>query len=179
MRYAILALLALGTAYLLNAWVGDHALAVVTPGGDWEIAATGWGGVWPVLLAGLITGVSVGLIAGSKIGDLVTAWLASSADAAKQQLVAERQQIEAAKAMIDGEIQKAALEGRKEGAERASEAIEAMFAAQDKATWLERRLKATEGRLKGANQKAARMQKKAQLMSRDTAKPEETTGLVR
>ena len=159
--------------YFTNSWVIEHALATLATNGNWEIAAEGWSGMWPPLSVGLLAGLTVGLIVFGKIGDLVSAWLASSADAAKQQLVIERQKIEAAKAMIDGEIQKAALEGRKEGAKRASEAIEAMLAAQDKAAWLERRQKVTEGRLQGARQKAERM-KKALLKRGETPKPAPT-----
>ena len=171
MHYGILAIIIAATGYMIHSWVGGHAIAVMTPKGEWQLDAIGWAGVWPPLMAGLVPGLLLGLFAGSRLGDLVKALFFKTAQAEHLKLVEERQKIEAMKAKLDGELKKAALEGRREGAAMAQEASRARFEAEDKARAMERRLKAQEGRMKGAQQKAARMQKKAQLMGRHAAKP--------
>jgi len=86
-------------------------------------------------------------------------------------LLEERQQIELMKTQMDGLIKKATLAGRKEGAEMTEKASLARFEAEDKVRRLEGRLNTVEGRLKGSQQKAARI-KKTLLTRGHTPKPE-------
>ncbi|MFZ2979744.1 MAG: hypothetical protein WA085_01815, partial [Sphingobium sp.] len=72
---------------------------------------------------------------------------------------------------MDGLIKKATLAGRKEGAAMAERASLARFEAEDKARRQDERNQALEGRLKGSQQKAARI-KKALLTRGDAPKPE-------
>lgn len=166
--------------WLVNGWLAGHAL-VVAVGDKWEIAAQGWGLFLslggPLVAFGLLIGLAVGVPAGSRLLGLLVEKQGEEIDEKREALTAERHRIEAIKAKLDGEILKAAMEGRKEGAGLAAAAQQARFAAEDKVNGLERRQKALEGRLKGAQQKAARLKKKAQLKSPSGAKP--AAGLVR
>lgn len=157
--------------WITQSWVVIHGLVVLTPSGRWEMMGEGWHGVGYLLVFGMIIGLVGGVFVGSGFADLIKSWIASNDDAAREKLLEERQQIESVKTQIDGRIKKAFMDGRKEGAEMAERASLARFAAEDKARRLENRLNAVEGRLKGSQQKAARI-KKTLLTRGDAPKPE-------
>jgi hypothetical protein len=133
--------------------------------------AEGWYGVGYVLIIGIAIGLVAGILVGGKFADLIKSWIASSNDAAREKLLEERQQIEILKTQMDGLIMKATLEGRKEGAAMAEKASLARLEAENNLKRLQIRLNTVEGRLKGAQQKAARIQK-ALLTRGDAPKPE-------
>ena len=160
--------------WLMNGWLAGHALMVAV-GDKWEMAEQGWGLFLsmggPLAVFGLLVGLAVGIPAGSRLLGLLVEKQGREIEASRAALAVERQNLEAAKAALDGQIRQAAAQGRQEGARSAQEATQARYSAEDRAKSMERRQKALEGRLKGAQQKAARMQKKAQLTSRHAAKP--------
>ena len=160
--------------WLMNGWLASHAL-VVAVGDTWETAAQGWGLFLslggPLAAFGLLTGLAVGIPAGSRLLGLLLEKQGAEIEASRKALATERQELEAAKAALDSQVRQAAAQGRQEGARIAQEATEARFSAEDKAKGMERRQRALEGRLKGAQQKAARMQKKAQLTRGNAPKP--------
>lgn len=156
--------------WMTHSWVIAHALAELTPTGKWELVSVGWSSMWPVLLVGLVVGLIVGLVAGSKAGDLVKILVAKGEDAAREKTAKELKEAMALKASLEGKIIQAEQMGRMHGAQIAQEATTARIEAEDKARVMERRLKAMEGRLKGAQQKADRKDK-ALLKSRNAAKP--------
>ena len=175
MPFLILALAAiLGVSlWLVNGWLAGHAL-VVAVGDKWELAAQGWGLFLslggPLAAFGLLIGLAIGIPAGSRLLGLLVEKQGAEVEANRAALAAERQKLEAAKAALDGQIRQAAAQGRQEGAAIAQEATQARFMAEDRAKGMERRQRALEGRLKGAQQKAARKEK-ALLKSRHAAKP--------
>lgn len=170
MGWVILFLLLGLLGWITQSWVIAHGLAVLTPNGHWAMMGEGWHGVGYILIIGLIIGLVAGAFAGSGFSGLIKSWIARNDDAARRELLEERQKIELIKTQMDGLIKKATLEGRQQGAEIADRASLARFEAEDKARRLEGRLNTVEGRLKGSQQKAARI-KKTQLTSRDAAKP--------
>ena len=159
--------------WLMNGWLDGHAL-MVKVGGEWETAAQGWwlflslGG--PLAAFGLLIGLAVGVPAGSRLLGLLIEKQGADVEASRKAIAAERKELEAAKAALDEQMRQAAAQGREEGARIARGANEARFAAEDKAKGMERRQRTLEGRLKGAQQKAARI-KKAQLMRGNAPKP--------
>ena len=170
---ALAALLGI-SLWLISGWLDGHAL-MVSVGDKWEIAAQGWGLFLtlggPLAAAGLLIGLAIGIPAGSRLLGFLVEKQGADVEASRKALAVERQGLEAAKAALDGQIRQAADQGRQEGARIAQEATEARFSAEDKAKGMERRQRALEGRLKGAQQKAARMQKKAQLTRGNAPKP--------
>ena len=171
MGWLILFLLLGLLGWITQSWVVVHGLAVLTPSGHWEMMGEGWHGVGYILIIGLVIGLAAGVFAGSGFADLIKSWITSNDDAAREKLLEERQQIELMKTQMDGLIKKATLAGRKEGAEMAERASLARLEADDKARRLKSRLSTVEGRLKGSQQKAARI-KKTLLTRGDAPKPE-------
>jgi hypothetical protein len=157
--------------WITQSWVITHGLAVLTPSGHWEMMGEGWHGVGYILIIGLIIGLVGGVFAGSGFADLIKSWITSNDDAAREKLLEERQQIELVKTQMDDRIKKAFMDGRKVGAAMAEKASLARFEAEDKARRQDERNQALEGRLKGSQQKAARL-KKTLLTRGDAPKPE-------
>ena len=160
--------------WLMNGWLASHALMVAV-GDKWEMAEQGWGLFLslggPLAAVGLLIGLAIGIPAGSRLLGLLVEKQGADVEASRKALAVERQELEAAKADLDSQVRQAAAQGRQEGARIAQEAAEARFVAEDRAKGMERRQIALEGRLKGAQQKAARMQKKAQLTRGHAPKP--------
>ena len=171
MGWLILFLLLGLLGWITQSWVVVHGLAVLTPSGHWEMMGEGWHGVGYILIIGMVIGLAAGVFAGSGFADLIKSWIASNDATALAKLFEERQQIELMKTQMDGLIKKATLAGRKEGAEMAERASLARFEAEDKARRQDERNQALEGRLKGSQQKAARI-KKTLLTRGDAPKPE-------
>jgi len=149
--------------WLANGWLSSRALAVAI-GNNWEITAQGWGLLLslggPLFSIGLLIGLLAGILAGSKLLGLLTAKQGADIEASRMDLATQWQALEAAKAALDGQIQQAAARGRQDGARIAHEATQAQLAAEERANKMEYRKRILEGRLKGAQQKAARIQKK-------------------
>jgi hypothetical protein len=171
MGWVILFLMLGLLGWITQSWVVAHGLAVLTPSGHWEMMGEGWHGVGYILIIGLIIGLVGGVFAGSGFADLIKSWITSNDDAAREKLLEERQQIELVKTQMDDRIKKAFMDGRKEGAAMAEKASLARFEAEDKARRQDERNQALEGRLKGSQQKAARL-KKTLLTRGDAPKPE-------
>lgn len=170
MHYLILAILAGLLAWATHTWVDARALAVIV-GDKWVINDQGWSGMWPILLAGLIPGLVLGLFAGSGFGHLIEKWIDDGQEATRQKLSADRTQLEAQKSAMDSQIRKAAALARQQAVEDVKTAEIAMLEAQKHAKILQNRINQMEGRLKGAQQRAKRKEK-ALLKSREAAKPE-------
>lgn len=176
MPFLILAFAALlgVSLWLVNGWLAARALVDIS-GDTPRLIAEGWGLFLslggPLAAFGLLIGLAIGIPAGSRLLGLLVEKQGAEIEASRAALIAERQQLEAAKAALDGQIRQAAAQGRQEGAAIAQEATQARFLAEDRAKDMERRQRALEGRLKGAQQKAARMQKKAQLTRGNAPKP--------
>lgn len=154
-------------AYLLNSWATAHALAVLI-GDQWSIQAHGWGGLWPVLavgmLAGAVMGVALGVGLSGKLAEVLAERQSSSADQAQKALQAQRQELAKRQAGIDAEIKKVADERIKSIKEWGEKIAIENEKNKDEILRLQRKTGIIEGRMKGAQQKAARL-KKARLMS--------------
>lgn len=169
MHYVIFTILVAALAYATHTWVDARALAMVV-GDKWVIAGQGWSGLWPILLAGLLPGLVLGLFGGSGFGKLIENWIDDGMDATRQKLAEDRAQLEAQKSALDTQIRNAAAAARQQTADTVKNVEIAMMEAQNQATAQKIRVKHAEGRLKGAQQRAKRKEK-ALLMSRNTAKP--------
>jgi len=170
MHYIILVILVAALAYVTHTWVDARALAMVV-GDKWVISGVGWSGMLPILLAGLIPGLVLGLFAGSGFGKLIEKWIDDGMHATRQGLAEDRANLQSAYANLDYQIKNATDQGRREGAVVAREASQARQIAEGRVSNMERKLNALQGRLRGAQQKAARMRKKAQLTRGDAPKP--------
>ena len=153
-------------AYMANTWVTAHALAV-TAGDSWAIQATGWPALWPVLAVGLLVGAAAGLALGLVLsGKLAEALGDKHTDAAKEAekaLQAQRLELARERAGIDQKIQQVADERIKSIKQWAEKTTLENEKNKDEILRLQRKTGIIEGRMKGAQQKAARI-KKAQLM---------------
>lgn len=154
-------------AYMANTWVTSHALAVAA-GDQWAIQASGWPALWPVLAVGLLAGAAAGLALGLVLsGKLAEALADKRTDAAKEAekaLQAQRLELVKRQAGIDAEIKKVADERIKSIKSWADNLALENEKLKNEVLHLQRKTGIIEGRLKGAQQKAARF-KKARLMS--------------
>lgn len=152
--------------YLLNGWATSHALAVLEAE-KWVIQAEGWEALWQVLAVGVVAGVAAGLALGVVLsGKLAEALADKRTDAAKEAekvLQAQRLDLARERAGIDQKIQQVADERIKSIKEWAEKTALENEKNKDEILRLQRKTGIIEGRMKGAQQKAARI-KKAQLM---------------
>lgn len=170
MHYLILAILAGLLAWATHTWVDARALAVAV-GDKWVIDGQGWSSMWPIIMAGLIPGLVLGLFTGRGFGQLIEKWIDDGMEATRAALAQERQQIEAKKSNLDAQIRKSASAARQQADETIQKAEISVLEARKHASMQERRVEKLEGRLKGAQQRAKRKEK-ALLTSRNAAKPE-------
>ena len=137
--------------YMLNGWVAAHALAVAADG-EWSIQAEGWSGLWPLvevgLLAGLAAGVAIGLVVSGKISQA----LASSKDAALDTARADLAKREQA-------LTQRIIDSTKDSNHKALKYAAETNQVEEKLLHAQRKQRIIEGRLKGAQQKAARIKK--------------------
>ena len=153
-------------AYMANTWVTSHALAVAA-GDQWAIQASGWPALWPVLAVGLLVGAAAGLALGlvlsGKLADALADKRTDAAKEAEKALQAQRLDLARERAGIDQKIQQVADERIKSIKEWAEKTALENEKNKDEILRLQRKTGIIEGRMKGAQQKAARI-KKAQLM---------------
>lgn len=137
--------------YLLNGWATSHALAVLEAD-KWVIQAEGWTGLWPLLTVGLLTGVAVGLAVGlvmsGKIAQAIASGKDTALDAARADL-AKREQT----------LTQHIIHSTKEASDKALKYAAETNQAEEKLLHAQRKQRIIEGRLKGAQQKAARLKK--------------------
>lgn len=166
-----LVIIALGllwlAAYTLHGWVTAHALAVAV-GEQWSIQAQGWAALWPTvaagLLAGAVVGLVIGLVASGRIAEALEDKRSAAVKEAEKALQAQRLELVKRQAGIDAEIKKVADERIKSIKSWADNLALENEKLKDELLHLQRKTGIIEGRLKGAQQKAARF-KKARLMS--------------
>ena len=151
-------------AWLANGWVVAHGVAELVDG-KWALEASGWSAVGVLagafLVIGGIFGGLLGFMAGSRLWrlveeheDLATRLAREQLDAERKKLEAVRRDLERRKWEIDGQVSESIAEARQAGLLRAERAEQAARQAQRKTQGLE-------GRLKGAQQKAVRMKRRA------------------
>lgn len=155
--------------FILNGWVQTHAFAVLTGPHQWEILETGWSSLWVPLAVGALAGLVLFLIISALVSEslhtLITSRLEDALQSEKQALVDLREQLAHREASIDTQIKKitnikiketeSVIEIlQKENIELKNKLHQAAF-KNDKML----------GRMKGAQQKASRIKKKAQLTS--------------
>lgn len=167
----IFLLLALGVssvaAYMAHDWASTHGLAILI-GDTWTMQAKGWPAVWPSisvgLLVGSVVGISLGILLSGRLAQALETKKDEATEQAQKALSKQRQELAAKSARIDAEIKNAitlATAGNQESVEKYKiEAENNRF----KISQLERKIDTLEKRLKGSQQKAARL-KKAQLKS--------------
>lgn len=152
--------------WLLHGWVDSHALAVLV-GDRWNIQAEGWAALWPTLavglLAGLFFGFIVGMLLSEKLGEALSDKRTETAKQAEKELHQQRLELARERAGIDQKIQQVADERIKSIKEWAEKTALENEKNKDEILRLQRKTGIMEGRMKGAQQKAARI-KKAQLM---------------
>lgn len=155
--------------FLLNGWVQTHAFAVLTGPHKWEILDTGWTSLGVPLAVGAVAGLVLCLIISALISEslhtFITSRLEDTLQSEKQALEDLREQLAHREASIDSQIKKitnikiketeSIIEVlQKENIELKNKLYQAAF-KNDKML----------GRMKGAQQKASRIKKKAQLTS--------------
>lgn len=167
----IFLLLALGVssvaAYMAHDWASTHGLAILI-GDTWTMQAKGWPAVWPSisvgLLVGSVVGISLGILLSGRLAQALETKKDEATEQAQKALSKQRQELAAKSAKIDAEIKNAialATAGNQESVEKYK--IEAEN-NRLKISQLERKIDTLEKRLKGSQQKSARL-KKAQLKS--------------
>lgn len=166
----ILIIAALGLAalavYSINAWAVAHALFVLV-GDSWVIQAEGWDALWPPLATGLMAGAAVGLAIGwvafGRLSQVLQENRNEAIQEAEKSLFEQRQELAKKRAGIDFEIQKLVKESTAASSQRAENFSLENEKNKDEVLRLQRKIKIIEGKLKGAQQKAARI--KARLTS--------------
>jgi len=154
-------------AYLANDWASTHGLAILV-GNTWTMQAKGWPAVWLTLgvglLLGILVGISLGILLSGRLAQALEARKDEATEKAQKALSKQRQELAMKSAKMDAEIQNAvavAIAQRQETAKKYRIETESN---RMKALQLERKIDTLEKRLKGSQQKAARL-KKAQLKS--------------
>lgn len=153
--------------WFVDDWTQTHALAQ-TVGTKWIIPHEGWSSLWRLLSVGLLAGAVIGLVCGlalsEKLTKLLTKRKSEAIDTAEKVLSAERQALAKKRSAIDAEIKKNVALLTTASQELAEKSTLAYQKEREKVLNLERKIVSMEGRMKGAQQKAARL-KKAQLKS--------------
>ncbi|SER89027.1 hypothetical protein [Giesbergeria anulus] len=154
-------------AYMVNDWASTHGLAILV-GDTWAMQAKGWPAVWPTisvgLLVGTVLGITIGTVLSGRLAQALEAQKDEATEKAQKALSKQRQELAAKSARIDAEIKNAiaiATANSQEWVE--THRLEAE-SNRIKALQLERKIDTLEKRMKGSQQKAARL-KKAQLKS--------------
>lgn len=137
--------------YMLHSWVTAHALAVAV-GAEWSIQAVGWAGLWPLLSVGLLAGVAMGVAVGLVVSGKIAEAIASGKDAALETARADLAKREQA-------LTQRVIHSTKEANDRALKYAAETNQAEEKLLRAQRKQRIIEGRLKGAQQKAARLKK--------------------
>lgn len=166
-----LVIIALGllwlAAYTLHGWVTAHALAVAV-GEQWSIQAQGWAALWPTvaagLLAGAVVGLVIGLVASGRIAEALEDKRSAAVKEAEKALQAQRLELARERSDVDKKIREVTDERIKSIKSWADNLALENEKLKDELLHLQRKTGIIEGRLKGAQQKAARF-KKARLMS--------------
>lgn len=153
-------------AYMANAWVTGHALAVAA-GDSWAIQATGWPALWPMLAVGLlvgaVAGLALGLVLSGKLAEALSDKRTDAAKEAEKALQAQRLELARERSGIDQKIQQVADERIKSIKQWAENIALENEKNKDEILRLQRKTGIMEGRMKGAQQKASRL--KARLTS--------------
>lgn len=156
----VLVLAALGIAgaagYMANNWAAAHALAIATTNGSWTIQAEGWASLWPTMAMGFVPGAAIGIGLILVVGGHITEALAAAREAGANE---EREKWEEKITSIKTESNEKTQSIRK----HLQLANDQLLQEREKALRAERKSRTIEGRLKGAQQKAERFKKKAQL----------------
>lgn len=137
--------------YMLNSWVTIHALAVAA-GAEWSIQGVGWDGLWPLLSVGLVAGVAVGVAVGLVVSGKIAEAIASGKDAALDTARADLAKREQA-------LTHRIIESTKDANDKALKYAAETNQSEEKLLRAQRKQRIIEGRLKGAQQKAARLKK--------------------
>lgn len=152
--------------YMAHGWATSHALAVLV-GDSWSIQAEGWAALWPVLAVGLLAGAAVGcalgLVLSGKLAEALSDKRTDAVKEAEKALQAQRVELARERAGIDEKIQQVADERIKSIKQWAEKIALENEKNKDEILRLQRKTGIMEGRMKGAQQKAARI--KARLTS--------------
>lgn len=153
--------------YMANDWASTHGLVILV-GEKWTMQATGWPAVWPSVgmgfLVGTVAGITIGILLSDRLIHVLEARKDKATEQAEKALSKQRQELAVKSGKIDAEIKNAvsiATANSHEWVEK--HRIEAE-SNRIKALQLERKVITLEKRMKGTQQKAARL-KKAQLKS--------------
>ena len=159
--------MSLVAVYMVNDWASTHGLAILVDG-TWAIQAKGWPAVWPTLsvglLAGTVVGISLGILLSGRLTQALEAQKDEATEKAEKALAKQRQELAAKSARMDAEIKNAVTLATTSSQEWAEKHRLEAESNRIKALQLERKIDTLEKRMKGSQQKAARL-KKAQLKS--------------
>ena len=149
--------------YMANNWAAAHALAVAATNGGWAVQAEGWSSLWPIMAMGFVPGAAIGigliLVMGGRMAAALSAAREEGANEVREQLAQERAKWEKKITSVRLESNEYAQSINKQ----AQFTNEKLQQEREKALRAERKSRTIEGRLKGAQQKAERFKKKAQL----------------
>ena len=160
MPFLIIMILALigGAVWLANEWVVSHGV-VVAINGQWSLVAAGWKAVGFLaggfILVGLIFGIWIGFLAGSKIWAMFQSERNESIEQAQLKLETERKAQEASRIDLERKrwefsdrVQETTAEARQKAQEQAYSALMGQKKAEKLAQHLEERLRNSQGKAK-------------------------------
>ena len=154
-------------AYMAHDWASTHGLAILV-GETWAMQAKGWPAVWPTLsvglLAGTVVGISLGILLSGRLAQALETKKDEATEKSQKALSKQRQELAAKSARMDAEIKNAVTLATTSSQEWAEKHRLEAESNRIKALQLERKIDTLEKRMKGSQQKAARL-KKAQLKS--------------
>ena len=154
-------------AYMIHDWASTHGLAILV-GNTWAMQAKGWHAVWPTismgLLVGTVLGITIGTVLSGRLAQALEAKKDEATEKAEKALAKQRQELAAKSARMDAEIKNAVTLATTSSQEWAEKHRLEAESNRIKVLQLERKIDTLEKRMKGSQQKAARL-KKAQLKS--------------
>lgn len=160
--FILVGLVILFIAYILNSWVSTHAIAILIDG-TWTLQHKGWEAMFPPVTAGLLAGLGVGIFLGiglaNKLGEYLQERNNDGIADANAELERQRLALAKASAGVDAQIQKvsgeriSAIKKHNEALTLENEQLKRDFLAQ------KNRADIIEAKLKGAQQKNARLKK--------------------
>ena len=149
--------------YMAHNWATAHALAVAAMDGGWTIQAEGWASLWRIMAMGFVPGAAIslglGLVMGGRMAAALLAAREEGANEVREQLAQEREKWEEKITSVRLESNEYAQSINK----HVQFSNDKLLQEREKALRAERKSRTIEGRLKGAQQKAERFKKKAQL----------------
>lgn len=161
--FIALVIIGIATYAILSGWINSHGLAILSDSGKWHIDSTGWEALWPTLTvgaaAGLIVSLVIFILLSESLHSLFSSHVEERHTEEKAALSELRQELNKRQAGIDAEIKKNLAENIS-SYEATIEILErSRYEIKKENELLKSKNDIIASRLKGAQQKAARIKK--------------------